>query len=239
MVLGERFEMRLETDTLEAIDRWRADQGSMPSRAQAIRHLIAKGLEADRAQPAFQPSGAERVMLAMLADIYQHLDVDREMDPEFIKSAVFGGHDWAMAWKYHNLLHGETVNAAVVEEVARILEMWSILEASFGNLTAKQKGQVAKELGEEKVEVRFDGFDGNNEGDHFTVASFMVQDLKRFDEFSKRDLNAHWPTLDGYRRMLPVYRRLVGHSRLSPSSIAEILDARTHPERRVRKSPAK
>jgi uncharacterized protein YfbU (UPF0304 family) len=236
--MSERFELRFDEEMLSAIDGWRAAQAGAPSRANAIRQLIEKGMAADQPRPPFQATGVERIMLTMLADICQHLEIEGDSDPEFIKAAVFGGQDWAFAWKYHNLVHDSTPSEELVMEVGRILEMWSILEASYEGLTARQKGQIAKELGEKNLEVRFDGFDGNNESEHFSVASFMVQDLKRFDEFATRDLNSHRPTLQSYRRMLPVYRRLVGHSRLTPSALVEILNARRHPEQRIRRGSA-
>jgi uncharacterized protein YfbU (UPF0304 family) len=236
--MSERFELRLDEEMLESIDGWRSRQTGAPSRASAIRQLIEKGIAAEQPRPTFRASGVERIMLMMLADICQHLEVEADSDPEFIKATIFNGQDWAFAWKYHGLLRDSTPSEELVTEVAHILEMWSILEASYENLTAKQKEQVATEFGEGELEVRFDGFDGNNEGEHFSVASFMVQDLKRFDEFATRDLNSHRPTLQGYRRMLPVYRRLAGRSKLTPSALVEILDARRHPEQRSRRGSA-
>ena len=40
----ERFEMRLEPETLERVDKWRAEQTDLPSRAEAMRRLIDVGL---------------------------------------------------------------------------------------------------------------------------------------------------------------------------------------------------
>lgn len=41
----ERFEMRIDTEILAAIDRWRKSMGDMP-RAEAIRTLVRIGLVA-------------------------------------------------------------------------------------------------------------------------------------------------------------------------------------------------
>ena len=41
----ERFEMRVEDETLSRIDDWRRKQSDMPSRAEAARRLISVGLE--------------------------------------------------------------------------------------------------------------------------------------------------------------------------------------------------
>ena len=39
-----RFELRLDTETLDRIDAWRANQLGLPSRAGAVRQLINAGL---------------------------------------------------------------------------------------------------------------------------------------------------------------------------------------------------
>ena len=41
---SERFEMRMDEDILTRVDKWRADQVDVPSRAEAMRRLIELGL---------------------------------------------------------------------------------------------------------------------------------------------------------------------------------------------------
>ena len=43
---SERFEMRLEPETIHEIDEWRRRQADLPSRAEAIRRLVDLGLKA-------------------------------------------------------------------------------------------------------------------------------------------------------------------------------------------------
>lgn len=40
----ERFEMRLDPEMIERIDRWRREQPDLPGRAEAIRRLVDKAL---------------------------------------------------------------------------------------------------------------------------------------------------------------------------------------------------
>ena len=40
----ERFEMRAAPEFLAAVDKWRAKQPGLPSRAEAIRQLVEKAL---------------------------------------------------------------------------------------------------------------------------------------------------------------------------------------------------
>ena len=40
----ERFEMRVSKEFLAAIDEWRRHKSDLPSRAEAIRQLVERGL---------------------------------------------------------------------------------------------------------------------------------------------------------------------------------------------------
>jgi hypothetical protein len=42
------FQMRVRASFLAKIDAWRREQEDLPPRAEAIRRLVEKGLEADR-----------------------------------------------------------------------------------------------------------------------------------------------------------------------------------------------
>ena len=85
------------------------------------------------------------------------------------------------------------------------------------------------------AEVRFHGFDGNNEASHISVAKFLVDYLDRFQEFKGRELNAHMPTLEAHGRMLAVFEPIlqeVSNKDFSAAQMAEVLKARIHPSRR-------
>lgn len=43
----ERFELRLDKSTLDRIDTWRSEQPDMPSRAESVRRLVSRSLNAD------------------------------------------------------------------------------------------------------------------------------------------------------------------------------------------------
>jgi hypothetical protein len=44
------FQMRVRKSFMDKIDRWRREQEDLPPQAEAIRRLVEKGLEADRAE---------------------------------------------------------------------------------------------------------------------------------------------------------------------------------------------
>jgi uncharacterized protein YfbU (UPF0304 family) len=230
----ERFEMRLGQGTLQRVDEWRARQTDVPSRSEAARRLMEAGLDATGENPRMRLSDGDKLVLVMLSELFKHLKVKGEIDPEFVEAAIFGGHYWGLEWKHTGIFHGHEDAKQVVSEVVDILDMWYFLERGFGELSKKDKDRVAAEADPFGKHVAFPGFDGNNESEHVGVARFLIDELERFTEFKGRALNAHMPTLEAYRRMLavfgPIRRTLTGRG-LGASEIIEILNARMHPSK--------
>ncbi len=232
--LTERFEMRLDQDTLQAVESWRSRQADLPSRAEAVRRLVELGLASSRGGP-LRFSKAEMLIVHMLCELYKGVKGKTEIDPDFVREALFGGHTWGLEWQYTGIFHDHVDSSTVLHEVTDILDMWEFLESAFENLDKKGKEQLAKDAEPFGKDVAFRGFDGNNESEHIGIARFFVRDMGRFDRFKGRDLNSHFPSIAGYRRMLDVFRpireKLAGRE-LTGAELAEILKARTHPERR-------
>jgi hypothetical protein len=57
-------------------------------------------------------------------------------------------------------------------------------------LSPEDLAKLAKEAAPFGENVRFAGFDGNNER-HYGIATYRVDDMKRFQHFKGRDLNSH------------------------------------------------
>ena len=125
----------------------------------------------------------------------------------------------------------ETVN-----EVVDILDMWSFLEHGYDNLNGEDKERVIKEAHLVGDRVYFRGFDANNESSHYGIGRFLIEKLDRFStSFDGRDLNSHSPSIETYRRMLPVFlpmRQTLMGGRLNASQIIAILKEQTHPDYR-------
>lgn len=226
----ERFEMRLDEELLASVDRWRAQQEDLPSRAEAMRRLVERGLTPPGIDTV-KFSDGERLILMMMRDIYRHLKVEGEIDPEFVGEVISGGHYWAPKWEMEGLFHEEEDDPSDVQFVVDVMDMWGFLERGFEKLSKKDKERVEKETAPFGRRVRFDGFDGNNEASHLGIARFLTEKMKRFSEFAGRELNSHSPTLDMYSRMLAVFKpmrpTLVGVP-LDASQIIRILKARAY-----------
>ena len=224
----ERFEMRLDSRTLERLDSWRAHQADLPSRAEAIRRLMEFGLSEMERKP-LKFSDGEKLMTLMFCDLYKHLKMKGGIDPSFVEEVFHGGHYWGLEWNYPGLFHGHEDNKATVDEVVDILDMWSFLEESYAVLSKKDKDYIAKEAAPFGKRIAFRGFDGNNETEHLFIAEFLIKKLARFTRFKDRDLNIHTPRIRGYRRMVKVFEpirpNLGPGNLLGAGAIIKILNA--------------
>lgn len=230
----ERFEMRLDQGTIDKLDKFRNQQGDLPSRAEAVRRLLDIGL-GQYDHKGIRISDSEKLILSMLCGLYKHLKVDNGIDPDFVEEVIFGGHYWGLEWKYSGLFHGHEDDYPTVYEVVNILDMWYFIESGYDHLSTKERERFEKETPTFGEAVKFDGFSGNEESEEMGIAYFLVNKLDRFTSFKGRDFNAHFPTIDGYRRMLAVYepmRVALRQGELNSGQIINLLKARIHPENR-------
>ncbi|HEY0130128.1 MAG TPA: YfbU family protein [Allosphingosinicella sp.] len=224
---SERFEMRLDARLIERLDRWRGEQEDKPSRAEAVRRLVEAGLAGGRR--AFSIGDGEKLLLAMVSDIYARTVPDGEFDAAFVTSALYGGHHWGLEWGYPGLFHGHVDSPAVVSEVVNILDMWSSVESSFDRLASDARTRVEAAAGQDRALFRFAGFDGNNESEHLSAARFMIEKLERFPAFKTRELNSHWPMLERYRAQYRAFEPIRARARgelLRAADLIEIMRER-------------
>ncbi|HEV2294569.1 MAG TPA: YfbU family protein [Tepidisphaeraceae bacterium] len=122
----------------------------------------------------------------------------------------------------------EPMDEKECREVHDILSMFRALGDSYN--------QLADKSGIEEREVRFLGFDGNNEGRQLGYADFIINQEGGYQEskvgVAGDGLNSHMPTLDTYRRMLKVWKPLKEKYTLKKADIEKIVAERIHPENR-------
>jgi len=180
-------------------------------------------------------SDGEKLILLMLSEIYDRLGMDEGISPEFIRSAIFSNNLWGIPWKYSGIPFEDQEDPEIVREVLDILDMWSIIEYSYKELSSEEKAQLEEIAAPFGKDPKFPGFDGNNESSYMGTASFIVNELDRFEEFKGRDFNSHFPSLDGHRRMLYAFGKVRDQMSFGPISLGElalILKERIHPSRR-------
>jgi len=181
-----------------------------------------------------QISDGEKLILIMLSEIYKELNIKGEIDPEFLQSAISSQNIWGIQWKYSGIPFETQDTPPKVREVVDILDMWRSIERAYKNLSKEDQ----KKFEEEDVNLfgkdpKFPGFDGNNESEYMNIASFLINELGRFQEFKERSLNAHMPTLETYQRMLHVFeeiRKTFSNKPMTLTQLIAVLKERIHPE---------
>ncbi len=177
----------------------------------------------------------EKLIILMLSELHDKLGIDGEIDPDFIRSAIFSDNTWSISWKYPGIQFEEQKTPEIVKEVLDILDMWSFIEHSYNNLAEKEKDYLEKEAAPFGKDPKFPGFDGNNESEYMGTASFIVNDLDRFEDFKGRDFDSHCQSVDSYKRMLSVFKHIIEKLSFNPLSVEDlvaILKERKHPSNR-------
>ena len=228
---SERFEMRLDPQTLQQVEGWRAEQPDRPSRAEAVRRLVADGL-ARSGTEELRISDGEKLLLMLLCNRMRQRDVGDETDPEFVLDAIGGGHYWALRWEYEHLLTSHIDSPEALVEVVDALDMWDFIESSYAGLSTGEREEIATRAEPFGTAVTFSGFDGNYETEHLNIARFLINKMGRFGRFKGRSLNSHAPTVEAFRRMQLIFEsmrpNLVGRG-LSLTEIVALLRARRRP----------
>lgn len=144
-------------------------------------------------------SQGEKLILLTLA---AKEDGKEKLNLAFIRSAILSGNTWALSWEFSGIPFVDT-DEQVAKETADILSMWSYIEHCIQKLTPDEQQKLKNDA--YPYDLAFKGFDANND-EHYKVASFLIKEMNRFDEFKGRDLNSHSQfNLPYYQEMLQIY----------------------------------
>ncbi|UIY25906.1 YfbU family protein [Rhizobium leguminosarum] len=172
----------------------------------------------------------QRFIIALICDLYKE-PAKRELNPDLIMNAVYGGHDWALTWEYNGVFPSEIDTPENVSFVVDTLDMWNFIESGYAKLGAEDKEKVKGEvayLGDEGP--KFPGFDGNNESEYMSIAWMLTEKLGRFVSLKNRgSLNSHMPVVSRYREMLVPWRDIrptLGMGEMTAEQIIQLLTRR-------------
>lgn len=166
-------------------------------------------------------SKIERLILINQYTILEKLDSDESEMYALNKKVLENGYTRDYGEIVEHL--SDELPEIVSEEVWDILQMYRSMNFSYKDL--KDKGSLKEE------DIKFKGFDGNNETSYMSYAKFVMHDLDRFDELRDNtgypSYNSHWPKVDKYRRMLGAWKSVSEryNNKLSLEQINEILNA--------------
>jgi hypothetical protein len=171
-------------------------------------------------------SEGEKLILVMLCDIYKALNLKGAVDPDLLRSSIHGGLELKLPTNGSSHSHDDQERVAA--EVSEILDMWSAIERGYKHLSVEEKRDVEAGAGPLGRGVRFSGFDAMSERPHCDAAHVLIEETGQFERFQGRNLTAHMPSLEGYRRMLRMFadmRSTNGDPRLGVWQIIALANA--------------
>jgi uncharacterized protein len=166
-------------------------------------------------------SKVERLILINQYKILEMLNPEEEefyaLNRKILENGYANHYDEIFEWL------PDEIPEEVATEVWDILQMYRTLNFSYENL--KDKGDIKEE------DLKFPGFDGNEEAQYMNYAKFILHDLNRYEELrddsNHPNYNSHFPMLWKYRKMLSVWKSISHryNNNLTLDEIKKILNA--------------
>lgn len=227
----EEISFIADPELLQRIKDWMTSHGKTLSREEAIRQLVSIGLSVSTGY-SIRLSDGDKLNFSILRDIAKHLDVETDLDLDFMSKTIHEGHYWAPTQKSFGLFNDSFDSKEDVEFVFSVLTMWQVIEEHFALLPEEEKQRV-RGINFGKA-PEFDGFDGNNEHELMGIAEFIINDMNRYPIFHGRTINSHHPSRDRAERMLTAFRKeqpsLMKHqNKLTADQIISLIEAGWHP----------
>ena len=177
-----------------------------------------------------QLTAGEKLILTMLSEIYEHLgiNVGRSTQPLSERQstpAIYGVCN--RATREYSTSRKRTPRS--LPRFATSLTCGGSSSLQLSVFSAEELDALEQAVGTVRTNQKFYGFDGNNEHEHLSIASFLINRLDQYTDFRGRDLNAHRHTIDGYRRMLLAFgpiRKTLGDGKMGLDDLIEIFTAK-------------
>ncbi len=162
----------------------------------------------------------DRLILFNQLEILKHLNPDDSDRYDVDQTILLYGYKY----HYDELIEGfaEELDESISQYVFDVFQMYRSLNNSYDELSREEKSEI------DLKDIKFQGYDGNEEIDHYTYARFVLEELKRYDEIydnGKVKFNSHRNMLNKYDRMLNKWKSLGDrYGTLSLSQIKDIID---------------
>lgn len=160
----------------------------------------------------------ERVIIANQLKILEIIDADNAIYYARHRKAIESGYKLHYSWVAEAIDENE-MSEEDCQEVLNVLDMYRAITASFERI--KECSSL------KQSDIRFKGYDGNNEGNQYAYTNYFITDLDRFNELclgSKYpDFNSHCPRRQKYSKMLDIWNKFPNKFELSEDQIKELL----------------
>ncbi|EHN15495.1 YfbU family protein [Clostridium sporogenes] len=150
-------------------------------------------------------SKKDRLILYNQYEILKHIDSEEKERYEINQKILRNGYKY----DYDELIDflDEETPIEVSKFVYDVLQMYHCINNSYYDLTEEEK------KGFEKLNIKFGGFDGNEEPKYYWYACFLLEDLGKFEESynnGKIEINSHRNMLNKYSRMISRWEEVRG-----------------------------
>jgi uncharacterized protein YfbU (UPF0304 family) len=160
---------------------------------------------------------AERLILSNQYQLLAKLEDDDHY--ALMAETLRNGHKWLYEEYFQHLQPDLDDDKA--EFVVDILDIYSAMRSSYRDLEDQS--------GVDADDVKFPGFDGNNEAELLVFADALLKHRRFEDTLRKHGNNSHMPTVDGYRRMIQTWEDMGRPTYpYSKEQIQELLEARKY-----------
>lgn len=201
-----------------------ANLPSHTNKSAFIRDAIKEKLESENSsQKIALPSNSERTIIYLLLEVIKNLpsqSLMQQKDSENLQEVLLEGY----AYDYETMrpVRGNIFPPEICEEVREILLMHRVLSNSVKD--HRQKLDYTED------DIRFSGFDGNEETEHFSYANFVLGSLGQFKESACDNgcENTHWPILGAYRAMLTEWGKCKDKLHPTPTELERIIKAKNN-----------
>lgn len=159
----------------------------------------------------------ERLMLSNQYKILEALYPKEAKDYARRREAIERGYELNYDWDLDYIYDGNDVmTKEECQEVFKVLGLFSALKHSYEKLADKS--------GIDERDIKFPGFDGNNETKQMAYARYLVEKEQRYGDLKIGDAyNSHFPSLGRYRAMVEVWEGIEDRYQLSKEEILRIV----------------
>jgi uncharacterized protein len=171
----------------------------------------------------------ERWILSNQLNILGILDPDHKNDFEVPKKIIEEGYEYL----YSSCIQYISPDDEIVTEAESmlVLDILSMFRAITQSLE-----RMEDKTGIDVDQLKFGGFDGNEEGNYYSFAKFFCTEYydQRFPEIGTGydNFNSHFPILDVYKRMLQVWKECKNKYYLTKEELIQIGRSTVHPSNR-------
>lgn len=162
-------------------------------------------------------SRVERLMLSNQYRVLEALYPNERDGFANTRAAIESGFEIEYDWQTSHI-RKDVVTMQECEEVIDILSMFEALRLAYSKMDDKS--------GLEEFNIKFAGFDGNNETKQLIYTAYLQKNDKFVDLSGLDGLNSHAPVLAGYRRMLSEWQQSDNPYSLRKEDVLRIASAR-------------